>query len=661
MRTRTTPRSTRPAAVLAAAVAPLTLVASASAAVTVSTTPTTIYTAASAGYSTLTVGLGGTSGAGSPAALINQDPSVVAGYESPNTTIYYLTPGTTASTSAVTTVALSDSSHIGSPSLIQVSSTGVVYGTQNRTGAGGFDSAGNPLSNSDAFTYTPTSPTTGTYNVTTVPTVLGSGSVASAKYAPYTYTLTTGTTTTTAHQFSALAPGIGSSTGNQQIGSDGSVAGTISEFVGDANNTADDPADESIGSDGFYLSPGGQTTAIGFSGAIGTTGETYDQTGQDGSVPSLISHSTNVTGMAGTAAVGSTARFATASGSPNGLDAFLYTPANGMAQIGLVGGIYTTTSLAESSTPSKTNTAGQIAGTSVIENATSTNSGSDTWLYTPSTTTPGTASGFGTSSAGSYVRLGLLATPTSTQVGNVKPSTGSHSSTVAFLEPNGTAAGTSTRYDANNASRGYAAYYFNGTSNVDISPVDAIHPVTSGATFASTNTITAMNNAGQVAATATRYSSTGTSLGQDAYVYDAAAGKDFFVDPTDESSTTGYEFSSVGALSSTGEAVGYYETFSGSTPSTLTGGELFAWNETTGLEGLMSFTAAQAASLGSYVDSFTFGPDGTLYGPNAFATGTSTNVENSVIAYTAVPEPASAGLLAVAAVGTLARRRRRSA
>ncbi len=657
MRTRTTSRSMSPAAVLAAAVAPLAVVASASAATTYSTTPTTVYTAASAGYSTLTVGIGGTAASSSPAALIDQDPSVVAGLESPNTTIYYLTPGTTAGTSTVTTVALSDAAHVGSPALIQVSSSGVVYGTQNRTGSGGQDANGDPLSNSDVFTYTPTSPTAGTYNLATVPTVLGSGT--GANYAPYTYTLTSGTTSTTAHQFSAVTPSI-SNTGNQ-IGTDGSVAGTITEFVGDANSMPDDLAPEGLGSDGFYLSPGGKTTAIGFSGAIGTTGETYDQA-QDGSVPSLLSHTTSVIGMAGTAAVGYTARYATVtSGSPNGQDAFSYTPANGMAQIGLVGGIYTKTSLAESSTPTQTNTAGQIAGTSVVENSTSSYSGTDAWLYTPSTTTPGTATTYGTSSAGTYVRLGLLATPTATQVGNISPTSGTHTSTVAFLEPNGTAAGTSGRYDTSGTSRGNAAYYFNGTSNVDISPVDAIHPVTPGATFASSDTITAMNNAGQVAATAGRYSSTGVSLGRDAYVYDASAGKDFFVDPTDESSTTGYEISSVGAISSTGEAVGYYETFSGATAGTLTGGELFVWNETTGLEGLMSFTAAQAPSLASYVDSFTFGPDGTLYGPNAFATGTSTNVENAVIAYTAVPEPASAGLLAVLAGGTLARRRRRTA
>ena len=185
-----------------------------------------------------------------------------------------------------------------------------------------------------------------------------------------------------------------------------------------------------------------------------------------------------------------------------------------------------------------------------------------------------------------------------------------------------------------------------------------------GGTVASTNTVTAMNNTGMVAGVATRFSTAGVALGQDAYVYDGATSTPnmpFFVDPADESNASLYAFSTIGAISDQGEAVGIIENFSGTTASTITGAELFVWNETTGLETFPQFavTSTQAATLPAYVDSFTFGPDGTLYGPNTFTSGT--NLATSVVAYAAVPEPASAGLLAVAAVGALGRRRRRTA
>ena len=46
--------------------------------------------------------------------------------------------------------------------------------------------------------------------------------------------------------------------------------------------------------------------------------------------------------MAGTAAVGTTTRYASGTATfNNGTDAFRYTPATGTVQIGLVGGIYT--------------------------------------------------------------------------------------------------------------------------------------------------------------------------------------------------------------------------------------------------------------------------------------------------------------------------------
>jgi hypothetical protein len=57
--------------------------------------------------------------------------------------------------------------------------------------------------------------------------------------------------------------------------------------------------------------------------------------------------------------------------------------------------------------------------------------------------------------------------------------------------------------------------------------------------------------------------------------------------------------------------------------------------------------------MSAYVDSFEFGADGTIYGPNTYGTSAT-----SIVAYTAVPEPTNLGLLAIGSVGVLRRRRR---
>jgi hypothetical protein len=203
------------------------------------------------------------------------------------------------------------------------------------------------------------------------------------------------------------------------------------------------------------------------------------------------------------------------------------------------------------------------------------------------------------------------------------------------------------------------AWYFDGTQDLDIGPIDSVHAAVSGGAVASSNTITAMNTStGLVAAYATRVAGTVTgsaSLGQDAYIYDPTKQKEYFVDPNNESQgTTNYELSYIGTIGDNGVAVGYYNTYSG-TSSTVLSSNLFVWNETTGLpQVLASYSgSAAASSMNAYVSSFEFGPDGTLYGPNTYTGAT------SIVAYSvAVPEPTTLGVLGIGSLGLLRRRRR---
>jgi hypothetical protein len=335
-------------------------------------------------------------------------------------------------------------------------------------------------------------------------------------------------------------------------------------------------------------------------------------------------------------------------------------------QIGLVGGPYTVTlsgNTFEETQVSRTNSLGQIAGKSYQPfQSTGGLSTNVAWLYTPSST-PGTASGFGTTSAGTYTQLGLTAIPSGTTLGNINinPATSTtlvSNSNINFLNNQGHAAGISNRYDVSGNYEGGAAWYYNGTSSTDISPVDSVHQAVAGGLTYSSNTITAINNTGLVAAYATRVAGTGSgaaALGQDAYVYDSNTSQEYFVDPSHESLGTGnYELSYIGTLGDNGVAVGYYNTYSG-TSSTVLSSTLFDWSESGGLQALATYTgSAAASSMAAYVDSFEFGPNGTLYGPNTYGTSAT-----SIVAYTvAVPEPTSIGLLAFGSLGLLRRRRR---
>jgi autotransporter-associated beta strand protein len=209
---------------------------------------------------------------------------------------------------------------------------------------------------------------------------------------------------------------------------------------------------------------------------------------------------------------------------------------------------------------------------------------------------------------------------------------------INFLANNGNAAGQSNRFDSSGNYQGLAAWYFNGSTNIDISPnsinpADTLHAAVAGGALYSTNTVTAINNTGMVAAFATRITGTtsgSSSLGQDAYVYDSNTGKEYFADPTDESNAANYEYSFIGTLGDSGYAVGFYNTYTGSASNTETTTTIFVWSELGKLQPLYSFANTRAtnnAALQTYVSAFQFGSDGDLYGPNSYTSA------SSIVAY----------------------------
>jgi autotransporter-associated beta strand protein len=572
-------------------------------------------------------------------SLVNLDPSLLVGSvtntNSASGITYSEIYAVNLANLSVSVVALNDSNHaivdtnagyVFSPGLAIVSSGGTIVGTQGTNATdnyGNVDPTGNDVFTSSNGAAPVVIPLPGT--------VLGGGAA---------YSYTNSQTGTPDHSLNAsAASSFYSLLYSSAASSTGAVGGTIYRYGGDGSTAPN----QVLGTDAFYFNPATGTTT-----AVGLTGGEYDTNISTTSQP-LIIHGDNFVGFAGKAAVGYSELFGTygVNGTTqDGNDGWMYTPALGTVQIGLVGGSYTynnSGTIYESTQIFRTNTLGQIAGISTYANGASYPSGPsnpvDAWIYTPSAT-PGTASNFGNSSVGTYARLGLVGYASGTTLGYTSPVAGPtfsanfRYSQINFLANNGNAAGVSNRFDSSGNYQGQAAWYFNGSANIDISPnainpSDTIHTAAAGGAVASNNTITAINNTGMVAAYATRIAGTASgsaSLGQDAYVYDSNNGREYFADPGDESSTTKYEYSFVGTLSDSGYAVGFYNTYTGATSSTETTTTVFVWSELGKLQPLYSFANTRATNnypLQSYVSAFQFGADGELYGPNNYTVATS--------------------------------------
>ena len=478
----------------------------------------------------------------------------------------------------------------------------------------------------------------------------------------------------------------------------GTAVGTMARYVGGINSTG-------LGSDAYFYN--GSTSTV-----IGLIDSSYGYPVTSNSVNYTFRASTN-TGLSAYGATGNSSQYIqnvlststpkTYSATQN--NAWLYTPTGGTKQIGLVGGEYSfsdtgsggTGATYQTTNTSGINATGQVIGTSSLVTSVSpnqygiavNNKGADAFLYTPSsTTTAGTATGFGTSAAGTYTRLGMTTAATPTAVGYTYSNgtvTNGRNSTANFISNAGQVAGTSDRFDSAGNYSGTDAYYYDAANgNRVINPTDTAHQSvnTSGLITRSAG-VTQMNASGMVAGTATRYFTTGTNAtGQDGYVFDptvGTSGQTFTLsNVTNANNGNSYDYVAVGTILGNGVVVGSTFNFDPSaTSSSQTdangSGSLFFWTEDTGMQTIATFDGTgttptsfvSAFSLLTYAQQFKLGADGTtIYAPTP--PGGTRNLGSSsalfyspgVVAYT-VPEPASLAFFGIFGLA-LSRRRRLS-
>jgi hypothetical protein len=195
-----------------------------------------------------------------------------------------------------------------------------------------------------------------------------------------------------------------------------------------------------------------------------------------------------------------------------------------------------------------------------------------------------------------------------------------------------------------------------GTANAGYSATYDVHqnPSSYGAY---SDTPSLMNSSGLIAGSSQRYSSTGTSLGADAWVYDPAnGGTTYAIDPTDESGI-GYVFENIAYLSDNGVLVGEYKNSSSGNY------QAFLWNDANpttsftllNINNVAGLTTAGFQSLieAYYGDDYANGP---IYAVGS--TGASASNTISALGTVVVPEPASLSILAMGALSLLGRKRR---
>jgi hypothetical protein len=201
------------------------------------------------------------------------------------------------------------------------------------------------------------------------------------------------------------------------------------------------------------------------------------------------------------------------SNSAQGTDAWFY---NGMTtqQIGLTGAGYEgpgngsgPDDIFEDSQPILLNNSGDVAGISWRLDSKDDSLGQDTWYFNGTTTQQigfyGTGYQYTTSGGGVYAQ-----------------------SEPQLINDLGEVAGISTRYDSAGNQIPGPAWLFNGNSTLPLGltgPGYQYNYTGPGGGVASSSAVVAMNNAGDVLGNSTRYSSTGTNLGNDIWLFDGTS------------------------------------------------------------------------------------------------------------------------------------------
>jgi hypothetical protein len=139
-------------------------------------------------------------------------------------------------------------------------------------------------------------------------------------------------------------------------------------------------------------------------------------------------------------------------------------------------------------------------------------------------------------------------------------STGERSNEASFLNNAGQVAGYARRYSGATWN-GYSTWYFNGSSTQEIGLTDAGHTSSTGE---QNNFARFLNNAGQVVGTAQRYNGA-LFPGQSTWYFNGSSTQEIGLTGAEHTSSTGEQSNSVWALNNAGQVVGSAQRFNGAT------------------------------------------------------------------------------------------------
>jgi phage protein U len=285
---------------------------------------------------------------------------------------------------------------------------------------------------------------------------------------------------------------------------------------------------------------GTTTTRVGLTGAV--------YTGSPGAYHRSVPTSQNASGQI----TGTTNRISGVS-ADNGSDAWVWNGAT-TTQIGLTGGVYTTTAGYQVSGPVLQNAAGRIAGFSYRFNGVGTRNGEDAWVWDGATTT----------------RIGLT--------GALYTGSGGYrSSETKFLNAAGQVAGRSLRIIGTSTANGRDAWVWNGTTTTQIGLTGGVYTGTAGY---QNSDLVSQNAAGQVAGRASRVTGVSTGNGQDAWVWDGATTTRIGLTGGVYTTPAGYQISAPVLQNAAGQIVGTSTRFTGVNTFSI-GQDVWVWNGAT--------------------------------------------------------------------------------
>ncbi len=550
------------------------------------------------------------------------------------------------------------------------------YGTYSYSAPVGIDSSGDVVGTTSRYAGP---------SYTTPSTSLGT----SAWYQPYGGTASeVGLTNSDGDFYNTTLTLAGGGTMSVPIYNDTPKAtNTSGEVIGTATAYTGTTASTSLGNDA-WVSIGGTGLAIGginfntSGGTLATT--TVTAYGATQTVPGPT-----ITGLGGSQFIGG---YNATSGTAPTTFTYGYIPS------GTIGTDYQT-QLKRSTSAVAINAVGQVGLQSTYySNDTYYYTGQDAYVYTPPTLSNGTFS----PTAGIYAQVGLTTASWTANAGTSSILAGStsfvntvgqRSSTIVSLNDAGQAAGYSYVYVGTGSSyfgSGQAAWYASpaggGAYNTPVqiglyntaSVVPANESTTTTVHVQQTNTYDAvgaysdtpslMNKYGEVAGTSARYSSTGSGMGTDAWLYDPKNGGTTFVIDAAAEATNTYVSMNINYLSDSGVVVGQISTGSGTTSSGASAYSGFVWAEanpnvlinldtsTSGLSTakLQNIASSYFADLGGD----TLLTSGLSTNPNLLYGTTYATVDSLE---TLTPEPGSLSILGIGAVVMLRRRRHRAA